>query len=202
LFSTERTFEVELPDPEGTKVVAVRFPTDDEWIKRSKRRKTIIKDLGRGRSTTDTVGGEKVDAEIFEAIRKDAAVTIEPEEAMVLLDWISTCDVVSAERKAGEVIVTLRLGDASEVEYTMRCPSLKECVTYKRSVGKAYDLQYGQREIIVDISASSKFFDSLLKSVNGYEEGSKIPIIHKTVAVRCAVDKAENVMADRSIDFF
>jgi len=44
------------------KTVRVRFPSDEEWIERQRRRKAIIKQLGRGMSETTVANGEDVDA--------------------------------------------------------------------------------------------------------------------------------------------
>ena len=50
---------------EGTKTVKVRFPTDEEWTERQRRRKIVIKQLGRGISETVIPSSEDVDAVLF-----------------------------------------------------------------------------------------------------------------------------------------
>lgn len=44
------------------KTIRVRFPSDDEWIGRQRRRKVLVKQLGRGISETTVANGEDVDA--------------------------------------------------------------------------------------------------------------------------------------------
>ena len=52
VFDAGRQVEVQLRSAEGTKTVKVRFPTDEEWTERQRRRKIVIKQLGRGISET------------------------------------------------------------------------------------------------------------------------------------------------------
>ena len=52
VFDAGRQVEVQLRSVEGTKTVKVRFPTDEEWTERQRRRKIVIKQLGRGISET------------------------------------------------------------------------------------------------------------------------------------------------------
>ena len=49
VFDVERVIALNLRTPAGTKTVRVHFPSDDVWIKRQKRRKVVVKQLGRGR---------------------------------------------------------------------------------------------------------------------------------------------------------
>jgi hypothetical protein len=57
MFDSQSPITIQLRGPEGTKSVKVRFPTDEEWIERQRRRKIIIKQLGRGVSETTISGG-------------------------------------------------------------------------------------------------------------------------------------------------
>ena len=61
MFDATRPISINLRTPEGVKTVRVRFPTDEEWIDRQRRRKIIVKQLGRGVSETIVANGEDVD---------------------------------------------------------------------------------------------------------------------------------------------
>jgi hypothetical protein len=52
MFDAKQPITIQLRTPEGVKPVRVRFPTDDEWTDRQKKRKVIVKQLGRGVSET------------------------------------------------------------------------------------------------------------------------------------------------------
>ena len=47
-FDATRPIAINLRGPDGVKTVRVRFPSDDEWAERQRRRKVIVKQLGRG----------------------------------------------------------------------------------------------------------------------------------------------------------
>ncbi len=48
MFDSTKPITMNLRSPEGLKPIRVRFPSDDEWIERQRRRKVTIKQLGRG----------------------------------------------------------------------------------------------------------------------------------------------------------
>lgn len=69
VFDASRPIAINLRTPDGVKTVRVRFPSDDEWTARQRRRKVIVKNLGRGMSETTVAGGEEVDAALVAKIR-------------------------------------------------------------------------------------------------------------------------------------
>ncbi len=64
-----RPIAINLRAPDGVKTVRVRFPSDYEWAAPQRRRKVIVKNLGRGMSETTVAGGEEVDAALVAKIR-------------------------------------------------------------------------------------------------------------------------------------
>jgi hypothetical protein len=72
----------------------VRFPSDEEWIERQRRRKVIVKDLGRGASETTVVHREDADAALLAKIRTEQdGPEVDPFEAAKLIDELATCEV-------------------------------------------------------------------------------------------------------------
>lgn len=63
--------------PDGLKTIRVRIPPDDEWTDRQRRRKVIIKCLGRQRSETTVANCEDV----------DAAYLAGPTQVMLTTSW-------------------------------------------------------------------------------------------------------------------
>jgi hypothetical protein len=64
-FDAKRPITINLRTPGGVKAVRVRFPSDDEWIGRQRRRKVLVKQLGRGVSETTVANSEDVDAALL-----------------------------------------------------------------------------------------------------------------------------------------
>ena len=67
VFDAKRPITINLRAPGGVKTVRVRFPSDEEWIGRQRRRKVLVKQLGRGVSETTVANSEDVDAELLGA---------------------------------------------------------------------------------------------------------------------------------------
>ena len=78
VFDASRPIAINLRTPGGVKTVRVRFPTDDEWIERQRRRKVVIKQLGRGISETIVGNGEDVDAALVAKRSPRSAPTPRP----------------------------------------------------------------------------------------------------------------------------
>ena len=60
VFDATRPVAIQLRGPDGLKTLRVRFPSDDEWAERQRRRKVIVKNLGRGVSETSVPNGEEI----------------------------------------------------------------------------------------------------------------------------------------------
>src|SRR3990172_9526250 len=93
VFDANRQAEIQLRSAEGNKTVTVRFPTDEEWVERQRRRKTIIKQLGRGISETVIPGSEEADAELLSKLRVGDGPEVDPFEASRILEQLGQADV-------------------------------------------------------------------------------------------------------------
>src|SRR4030095_8621315 len=74
----------------GTQLVAVRWPTDEEWAARARAKKILIRRLGRG--VTETVPAEPSEADIklYQAIAVNGAPSMTAAEAARVVDMIGT----------------------------------------------------------------------------------------------------------------
>lgn len=94
VIDASRQVEIQLRSADGTKTVKVCFPTDEEWVDRQRRRKIIIKQLGRGISETVIPNSEEVDATLLAKIRVgDDGPEVDPFEASRILEQLSQADV-------------------------------------------------------------------------------------------------------------
>src|SRR5512141_515356 len=88
-----RPVAINLRGPDGVKTVRVRFPSDDEWAERQRRRKVIVKQLGRQISETTIPNGEEIDAALLAKIRTEEAPEVDAFEAQKVVEQLATCDV-------------------------------------------------------------------------------------------------------------
>ncbi len=93
VFDATRQVEIQLRSAEGTKTVKIRFPTDEEWTERQRRRKIIVKQLGRGISETVIPSSEDVDAVLLAKIRVEEGPEVDAFEASRIIEQLSQADV-------------------------------------------------------------------------------------------------------------
>src|SRR3974390_696030 len=93
VFDSTRPVALQLRGPAGLKTVRVRFPSGDGWAERQRRRKVIIKNLGRGVSETTVANGEEIDAALLAKIRTEEEPEVDAFEAQKIIEQLSTCDV-------------------------------------------------------------------------------------------------------------
>jgi hypothetical protein len=84
VFGATRPVAINLRGPDGVKTIRVRFPTDDEWAERQRRRKVIVKNLGRGMSETIIR---------LAKIRTEEEPPVDAFEAQKVIEQLATCEV-------------------------------------------------------------------------------------------------------------
>jgi hypothetical protein len=91
MFDAKQPITIHLRTPEGLKPVRVRFPTDDEWTERQKKRKVIVKQLGRGVSETTIPDSAEADAALLAKIRvpEENAPEVDAFEASRIIEQLS-----------------------------------------------------------------------------------------------------------------
>ena len=188
VFDAARPITLKLRTPEGVKTIGVRFPTDDEWIERQRRRKVLIKQLGRGVSETVVSGGEDADAALLAKIRQGEGPDVDPFEASRVIDQLGQCDVDDVVQEGDAFRVTLRVIGGT-VEHVLRMPSAKDVFDYRRAFARVLDLPYNRQELTVNLAAGGALYKKLVTSTDGYT--GEPPIIHQAVAVRATIDALE-----------
>lgn len=188
VFDVARPITLKLRTPEGVKTIGVRFPTDEEWIERQRRRKVLIKQLGRGVSETVVSGGEDADAALLSKIRQGEGADVDPFEASRVIDQLGQCDVDDVVQEGDAFRVTLRVIGGT-VEHVLRMPSAKDVFDYRRAFARVLDLPYNRQELTVNLAAGGALHKKLLISTDGY--AGEPPIIHQAVAVRATIDALE-----------
>jgi hypothetical protein len=199
VFDASRPIAINLRTPGGVKTVRVRFPSDDEWVERQRRRKVVIKQLGRGISETIVANGEDVDAALVAKIRTDPAPDIDAFEAAKVVEQLSTAEVDDVASEGDSFRVTTRvLGGSTAHVLTM--PSAKDVFDYRRGFARVLDLPFGKQELTINIAPAGVLYKKLVSSSWGY--AGDVPIIHQAVAVKAAIDAMDNAFAeDRDASF-
>jgi len=193
MFDAEQPITIKLNTPDGEKVVRVRWPSGEEWVERQRRRKVVVKQLGRGMSETLVPDSAESDAALLAKIRLDEGGPLDPYEASIVIDRLSQADVDEVERIGPHVRVKLRTV-GGEVTHLLQIPSARDVIEYRRSFARVVDLPYNRQEITINLSPAGQLWDKLAQSTDGYS--GAVPIIHKVVAVKAAIDAIEAGLDD------
>jgi hypothetical protein len=185
VFDSTRPIALQLRTPTGVKPVRVRFPSDEEWTERQRRRKVVIKQLGRGVSETIIGNAEDADAALLARIRDGEGPELDPFEASRVIEQLSQAEVDDVVQTGDSFRVTLRvLGGV--VTHLLKMPSAKDVFEYRRGFARVLDLPYNRQELTINLAAAGALYKKLLTATDGY--AGEAPIIHQAVAVKAAID--------------
>jgi len=185
VFDSTRPIALQLRTPTGVKTVRVRFPSDEEWAERQRRRKVVIKQLGRGVSETIIGNAEDADAALLARISDGEGPEVDPFEASRIIEQLSQAEVDDVVQAGDSFRVTLRvLGGV--VMHLLKMPSAKEVFEYRRGFARVLDLPYNRQELTINLAAAGTLYKKLITATEGY--AGEAPIIHQAVAVKAAID--------------
>ncbi len=195
VFDAARPVAMQLRTPTGNKTVRVRFPSDEEWTERQRKRKVIVKQLGRGVSETSIPNSEDADAALLAKIRvpEENAPEVDAFEASRIIEQLSQAEVDDVVQ-AGDVFrVTLRvLGGV--VTHVLKMPSAKDVFEYRRGFARVLDLPYNRQELIINLAPAGALYKKLAQPTEGY--AGEVPVIHQAVAVKAAIDALDAVFQE------
>lgn len=185
VFDSTRPIALQLRTPTGVKTVRVSFPSDEEWTERQRRRKVVIKQLGRGVSETIIGNAEDADAALLAQIRDGEGPEVDPFEASRIIEQLSQAEVDDVVQTGDSFRVTLRvLGGV--VTHLLKMPSAKDVFEYRRGFARVLDLPYNRQELTINLAAAGALYKKLITATEGY--AGEAPIIHQAVAVKAAID--------------
>lgn len=192
MFDASQPIQVKVRTADGIKTLRVRFPTDEEWVERQRRRKLVIKHLGRGVTETVVSGGEEADAELLARIREGEGPEVDPYEASRIIEQLAQADVDEVAHEGDTFRVVLRVLGGTTA-HLLRMPSAKDVIEYRRRFARVLDLPYGKQELRVNLEAAGELYRKLAVSTEGY--AGTVPIVHQAVAVKAAIDELEALLA-------
>ena len=169
VFDAARPVAMNLRTPAGVKTVRVRFPTDEEWIERQRRRKVIVKQLGRGISETTIPNSEDADAALLSKIRvaEPDAPEVDPFEASRVIEQLGQAEVDDVVQVGDGFEVTLRVLGGT-VTHSLRMPSAKDVFEYRRGFARVLDLPYHRQELIINLAPAGALYKRLVQGAGGY----------------------------------
>jgi hypothetical protein len=179
--SKQLTFE----SPFSKVHVTVRYPTDAEWIGRSKQVSLRNKKLSRTETEVIVEGAEKADAALFDAIRIDNGDPLQDGEATFILRHLEEASIVGDPEPDGASQWAIELDTPQgNTSFVLRTPSAREYLDYKPSS-------------IVEVSGGTAFrtnlknigdiYKRLVVNVAGY--AAAVPIPHQEPVVKALMER-------------
>lgn len=199
VFDATRPVAINLRTPEGLKTIRVRFPSDAEWTERQRRRKVIIKQLGRGVSETTVANAEDGEAALLARIREGEEPAVDAFEASRIMDQLSQAEVDDVVQAGDAFRISTRvLGGVTA--HILKMPSAKDVFEYRRSFARILDLPFNRQELTINLAAAGALYKRLSLGAEAY--AGEVPIIHQAVAVKAAIDALEaGLQEDRDPNF-
>jgi hypothetical protein len=195
VFDATRPVAVQLRTPAGVKTVRVRFPSDEDWAARQRRRKVIIKNLGRGISETTVPSGEDVDGALLAKIRTEEGPEVDAFEASRIIEQLSQAEVDDVVQVGDAFRVSLRVLGGT-VTHLLKMPSAKDVFDYRRGFARVLDLPYNRQELTINLQAAGALYKKLITATEGY--AGEVPVIHQAVAVKAAIDALDAAFQETS----
>ncbi len=187
VFDAARPIALQLRTSAGVRTVRVRFPSDEEWTERQRRRKVIIKQLGRGVSETIIANGEEADGALLAKIRvhEENAPEVDAFEASRIIEQLSQAEVDDVVQAGDAFRVTLRVLGGT-VTHVLKMASAKDVTEYRRGFARVLDLPYNRQELTINLAAAGALYKKLITTAEGY--AGDAPVMHQAVAVKAAID--------------
>jgi hypothetical protein len=189
VFDIDQHISIKLQSPEGLKELTLRFPTDAEWIERQRKRKIIIKQLGRGLSETIIPDSSEYDSELVMKLRAGEEPGIDGFEATRILEELSLAEVEEIEQDGNAFLVNLKVPGTVTI-HAVKMPSAKDLFQYRRAFTRVLDLPYNKQQLTLNLNAAEELYKKLSESAEGY--AGPVPINHQAAVIQAVVNKVES----------
>lgn len=168
----------------------LRWPTDAEWSERARKRKLIVRQLGRGVSETMPETNSEADQKICQAIQKNGSNPLSAIEATAVLDTLAACDVMDVALEGDTAEVTLRVM-GGRVRHRLKLPTAEQVFKFRRAAVRILNLPYNQQDLRIYLEPAVELWAAIGGASEDYASG--IPSIHKDAAVRAVIDYADRL---------
>lgn len=166
----------------GTRMeVAVRWPSDAQWVEKARRVRIVEREIGRGKVDREVVGAEEACAALYAANRADGSPDLDAYEARAVIDYLESVDVLSIVRDGDEFTVTIEAHGA-KLTHRLVTPTQRQIHEFNRARLKSVPTRRA-REIRFDLAPAGVLYDALAKASTGYDGTLVVPLPHKFAVV-------------------
>jgi len=176
--------------------VEIRFPTDEEWSAHLKKKKILVRDMGRGTEHVPAEPGE-LDIKLYTTIALNGAPVLTPAEAADLLDRLSVCKTLDVAITGVEAEVELLIVKGI-THHRMKIPTMDQVTVFTRNCIKRMNLAHGQHTISFNVMAGAQVYDECGGQSADYPSG--VPALHKDHVARAVMDAIKEELSVKRND--
>lgn len=193
MFDSRIEYEVKVLSG-GIKKCVLRFPTDEQFIARTRAQRTIRRESG-GVVTSEVPNAHRANLELLERIRIDKdGDSFDEFEATKAIERIERIEIVDCDRVGEEFAVKMRV-PGGEVVHRLCVPTQADIVAYSRGSVHRRD-QRRESVTVIDLTPAGVLWAKITRGVEGYADGSAVPITHKDAAIVEMLAEMEQVLRD------
>jgi hypothetical protein len=189
---TDQVFDINKPvkekvvRPEGDVVVTLRFPTDEQWIERSLRRKIRSRNLGNGKTQSIPQLADPHDAELVNRLHVGEGAEVDLHEAKRILDRLSTAaidgDIV---REGAYLRIPMKIFGVPTV-HVIRIPTERERAEFVQMSGVPTISQGNINTYGFNLGGAAELYAKLRKEVIGYV--GNVSVVHALAVTNAAFE--------------
>ncbi len=161
---------VNYKQPHPKKAAKLRFPSDEQFIKRLRAVKTRIRRFRNGESESTVDGLEEVDFALFGALRAegDSGEEFEDAEASFAIEQMTQAEVVDAEETDdGGIAITLHT-PWGEVKHVLKMPTRKQLSKWSKNRNSLRDGRFNTWTVKRNPAVDLEFYKELSDKTEGY----------------------------------
>lgn len=189
MFDTSNEIQTSIRRADGVRNIVVRWPTDEQWLQRSRSWHINVQRRGRGVSETQ-VESARADSTLYVQIRQEDSPDLEVDEAAKIIEILARCDITDVSLEMDEATVTMTVLGDTEVRHRLKLPTTAQVTQFKRSSVRVMDMPHGRQQLRTNMQAGLDLYTKCAVGVEGYANGS-IPSIHRDAAIRAVIDACE-----------
>jgi hypothetical protein len=185
-FDINQPVKLKVIRPDGDVTITLRFPTDEEWIERSRRRKIRSRNLGNGKTQSIQNPPDSHNAELVNGLRVGECAEVDLHEAKRILDRISTAAIDGdITREGANLRIPLKILGVSTV-HIIRIPTERERGEFLQMSGVPTISQGNIDTYGFNLGGAADLYPKLRKDAIGYT--GNVSVVHALAILNAAFE--------------
>ncbi len=186
LFDLEKPIKAKVVRPDGDVLITLRYPSNEQWIERSRRRKIRTRNLGGGKSQSIPQSPDPQDAELVNSLRIDESPEVDEYEAKRILDSLGSVQIDEEPVREGSIIRVPMRARGIDLVHALRIPTERERGSFLESSGIPV-ISHGSIDTYgFNLGAAEATYRQLCQESIGYK--GMVPVPHMLAAINAAFE--------------